>query len=333
MDGQKRYLALTCDVEALPMEAPNNHVDRLIWGKFPGVRFGAGIGLMMDIADEFGFKITFFLDVVERHAYGAAIEEVAHAIQERGHDLQLHLHVEFLNNSFWNKLGYLAPTWAMNLFDDTAAQLAIDYAVKTFVSMAGVRPLAYRPGAFRYNQSILRALSAAGIKLAYQYYPATHHLKSYPHGPDLGPMPVFRWSNGIVEIPMGCVENEQPRTHRYTGFATIMKENKALAYMRRFYAMGPEFNTLVLLLHSWSFLSRNEERIFEWKDKSPMKEFHGFLAHLPSNVEVVTAPQLLEKVEQGQIVPALDMPLCVAGNEALHLYKTPVSQLAAAAIF
>ncbi|MEN6626036.1 MAG: hypothetical protein ABFD69_07415 [Candidatus Sumerlaeia bacterium] len=324
MQGAKRYLSLTCDVEALPAEATSNHVDRLIWCRYPGVPFGAGIDLMMDIADEFGAKITFFLDVCERHAYGSAIDEAARMIQERGHDLQLHLHIEFLN-PYWQELGYKPPTWAMNQFNEEAAQLAIDHAVETFVEMAGVRPIAYRGGAFRYNQSILRALKAQDIKLSYQYYPLTCHLNAYPYGCDAGVLPVFRWSNGLHEIPMGCLKHNQSSFH-YNGFSRIMDPKHALHFMRQFYGLGPRFNTLVMLLHSWSFLVRNENRVLEWKDKSLINAFREFLASLPPDVETVTAPQLLRKIELGEIEPAFEMPLCVAGTEALRLLPAPARQ-------
>jgi hypothetical protein len=323
----KKYLILTCDTEALPKEATEAHVERLIWGQFPEAPAEAGIGLMMDLADQFGAKITFFLDVLERLAYGGEIDQVARNILHRGHDLQLHLHIEFLSPNFWNSLGYQHPTWAMNLFDLQAARFLLDYGIGLFREMAGVSPLAYRAGAFRYNSFILQALGEFGIPLSFQYYPSTALKQNYPYGFDAGPLPIFRWSNGIIEVPCGVYETPHPRRSapRYIGFEfqqlTSMERFRNI--MERCWANGPEFNVLVMVLHSWSFLGRNEAGQFTWQGDGRAKFFREILASLPSDVEVISASNLLQKVRMGEIQPAFEMPLPVAGTDGICLFPLP----------
>src|SRR5262249_14355306 len=138
----------------------------------------------------------------EHFMYGAETDRAARSILERGHDLQMHMHIEFLPPDFWASQGYQRVTWAMNLFNDQAARVVMECGIELFERMAGHKPLAYRAGAFRYNMSILRALGEFQIPLSFQYYPATALKSSFPHGFDAGILPVFRWSNGVVEIPL-----------------------------------------------------------------------------------------------------------------------------------
>ena len=185
-DKREKRLIISCDSEALPSAAPENHVDRLIWGKFPDAPYEAGIGKLMDIADEFGAKIVFFHDVLETLAYGEETARAATYILDRGHDLQMHAHIEFLPPNFWGRLGVRRPSWAMNCFDEQAAHYLVECSIGLFERMAGRKPVAYRSGAFRYNMSIIKALGDYGIPFSFNYFPETVYKARFPHGFDAG---------------------------------------------------------------------------------------------------------------------------------------------------
>jgi hypothetical protein len=298
-------------------------VERLIWGRFPNAPAERGIRALMDVAEEFRAKIVFFHEVLETLQYGSEIERAARYVLERGHDLQLHAHIEFLPPEFWARCGYHRPTWAMNLFDEKTARLVIDYGVELFERMAGHRPIAFRAGAFRYNQSMLQALAFAGIPLSFQYYPATAHKPTYPHGFDAGVLPVFRWSNGIVEVPVGVYENRHPRQQlpRYKGFEfeQLLAPQQPRMMMEQIRSRGPEYRVFVLVLHSWSLLHKNESNHYVWKDDSLVEKFREFLGHLPPDVRIVSATELLAEIQAGRVKTAFEMPLPVAGTEAIPL--------------
>ena len=57
---------------------------------------------------------------------------MARYIIDRGHDLQLHTHVEFLPPDFWARHGCQTPTWAMNLYSAEAAGHVMEYGVELF---------------------------------------------------------------------------------------------------------------------------------------------------------------------------------------------------------
>jgi hypothetical protein len=326
--NRQKFLVLTCDSEALPGAASDQHMDRLLWGRFPEAPYEAGIGKMMEVADEFGVKMVFFHDVFEQHRYGDRTAEAARVIVDRGHDLQLHLHIEFLPPDFWNRFGYEPPTWAMNFFDPTAARHVLEHGVELFEKMAGFRPIAYRGGAFRYNGHMLQSVSDCGIPLSFQYYPATALKSAFPHGFDAGILPVFRWSNGVIEVPVGLYENPHPRKGlpRYKGFELqelIGGVQQARTMMDAFWSRGPDYRVYVMVLHSWSFLHRSENGHYVWKDDSKVRLFRDLLAHLPKDVKVVSATELLDELAKPAQLPKLQMPIEVAGTEGIPLYPLP----------
>jgi hypothetical protein len=321
-ETKQKFLILTCDSEAVPSAAPENHVDRLIWGRVPEAPYEAGIGKMMDIADEFGVKMVFFHDVLEKHSYGNETVRAARYIVDRGHDLQLHMHTEFLPPEFWARHNWQTPTWSMNLYNQETAYHLMEHGVELFESMVGFKPMAYRAGAFRYNARILAALDACKIPLSFQYYPASALKQSFPHGFDAGILPVFKWSNGVIEVPLAMHENKHPRKSpfRYRPFELNELSGgaeQALTTMKEFWENGPEFTVCVMLLHSWSFLQKNESGHFVWRDDSLVRLFTDFLKALPPDVRVVTATELLTRISQKEVVPAFEMPIQVAGTEGI----------------
>src|SRR5215211_5686314 len=95
---------ITIDVEARPPRSKTDPLDRLIWGRFPEGEFG--IGRMMSIAERHGVKLTMFLDYAEEHLYGDALLDVGREILRRGHDLELHIHPEFMPDGFFAARGH-----------------------------------------------------------------------------------------------------------------------------------------------------------------------------------------------------------------------------------
>jgi hypothetical protein len=283
----------------------------------------------MDVAEEFAAKMVFFHDVLEEHSYGEAIGAAARSIVARGHDLQLHMHAEFLPAEFWAKYGGHPPTWSMNFYDAETAGRIMQHGVELFERMVGFRPLAYRSGAFRYNACSLEMLDRCRIPLSFQYYPASALKPSFPHGFDAGILPVFKWSNGVIEVPLGMQEFPHPRQHGFRYRAFDLNQftggaEQAHEAMRQFWENGPDFNVCVMLLHSWSFLQKNGSGYFHWKDDSLIRFFREFLATMPADVRIITATDLLARIAQQEIVPSFELPIQVAGTDGIPML--PLSQ-------
>ena len=70
--------------------------EKRIWGKIGDKSFG--IPLMMDIAETYDIRLTFFVEVMNKYYFGEdETKKVCEYILNRGHDVQLHLHPNYLN--------------------------------------------------------------------------------------------------------------------------------------------------------------------------------------------------------------------------------------------
>ena len=99
-----RYCILTNDTEALPNRATEDHVNRLMLGKFNEGK--AGVQEMAEIAREFNGKITFFVDLCGAYDRKDEILQVVKWLDDHGQDVELHLHPEYLPDEFWEKNGF-----------------------------------------------------------------------------------------------------------------------------------------------------------------------------------------------------------------------------------
>lgn len=292
-----QYLVVTIDVEALPGRQSEDHVERLIYGNFPG-RGRAGIVEMMDIADRHQVKLTFFLDVLEEVLYPTQIEAAAELIVRRGHDLQLHTHPEQMPRAFFAKLGF--PRKASNELSEAEAD-ALFREVRNIVADWKVPPfIAYRAGSYRYSQGLVQAMPKAGIAFSFNYNIAGRS----QHGLGLANVAMFRWENDVVEIPVSYVDQPEAAPVRFDDSVCIAGAGPRDAYalISRFQQQWRSSNVLVMMMHSWSLLdldSRTDH--FEYRGPDKTRAFDRFLASLPRHVKVVTATELSSLVARGVV--------------------------------
>lgn len=292
-----RRLIITIDVEAFPARQTSQHVERLIWGRFGDRQ--SGILEMMDIAERFGHRLTFFVDFCERFLHLGAIEPVARTIVQRGHDLQLHAHPEFLTESFWAKRGL--PEWKTSLSGYTAerAQALLEFLIES-ARDAGANPVAFRGGAFRFNHEVLEAMARCGIPLSFNYNVKTAHQPNNHQNRSL-----FRWSNGIVEVPAGYGELRGASRPFDINQMNLADSEGVHTYLDGHFRSFGEDAALVLVMHSWSFCEKNQETgHFELTGDALKNSFENFLSDLPSEYSIRTASELATDLASGAIAVA-----------------------------
>ncbi|MDR1661116.1 MAG: hypothetical protein LBR95_01610, partial [Azoarcus sp.] len=199
-DKSKRRVLITVDVEAQPVRARECHVDRLIFGRFAdGADFG--IGRMFDIAERHGVQLTCFLDYAETFLWGDGFLDVGRYIRSRNHDLQVHLHPDFIPKSVFEKSGI---KYVVDMFkaDQSLARLLIDLAVDAHMRVSGNSPVAFRGGGYRYNDEVLGELARKGFRFDSSYNSSR---KNQPF--NIGAQRQFLWTSGVVELPVSCVWN------------------------------------------------------------------------------------------------------------------------------
>ena len=315
----KGYVMITVDTEAQPSRQSEDHVNRLIYGRFG--REELGIGHMMDLADEYSKKITFFVDMIAERVYPGEIRDVCNDIHSRGHDVQLHAHPEFADDEFWGELG-ISKQSAMNRWNLDQSRGVIGWMMEECEKWDIPTPVAIRGGGYRYNTNTLLASGELGVSLDMNY----NHLHrkiplkepSQPQPFNYGPLPVFRWDNGMIEVPVGSmVMGEDPGHHiSRRRFDEGFLRDFAGDINERIYSFFEESGgtgVLVLLMHSWSFLEMNKETgHYELEGKEKSEAFARFLRELPDDFQIITAAEMAELVERGQIETVMEISTEVA---------------------
>jgi hypothetical protein len=214
-----------------------------------------GIFHQMDVMDAHGVKGEFFVDPMPALLWGvAAIEDVVGPIAQRGHDVQLHCHTEWLEhvpgNGLSARLGRNLRDFA---FDDQCRIL--EYARDTLIAAGAPRPAAFRAGNYGANDDTLRALADLGISYDSSHCPALTNadcaisLGTADRRPTL-----YR---GVVEVPIGCIETFGSRLRH--GQLTALSLRELVAELR--HACDTQTPEVILVSHSFELLSRDRRRI------------------------------------------------------------------------
>lgn len=303
--GKKKYAILTVDTEALPRRAPNEHVNRLIWGIHD--KGTAGIREMCAVGDEFNAKHVFFVDMCSAYLYREKVNDVVHWLNAAGQDVQLHAHPEVLPHDFWNLHGLAPYPEGMNQYtDDARALFLIKHFGQMLSSITGKDVLAYRAGSFRWNACFIRALRAANIPLSFN-----NSMRAYHAGRCVFSEPVnlpYAWSNGVVEIPV--TERSVSRSSGENMWVTLtfpespyfqFRQQRRTLLSRLF---GGKSEFAVFLLHSWSLLYWDENGYATYLDNRRLEDYRRLLARLTKDYDVITTRDFLDLLVRGKIVPS-----------------------------
>ena len=182
------------------MSARHN-VENSILGIVPGGT--VGIGWQMDQLEAHGLKGVFFVDPMPALVYGAAvIADIVGPILERQHEVQLHIHTEWLA---WAKSAPVGDRRGQNIGDfDVADQTTLLTLARTLLEQAGVPcPIAFRAGNYGADDRTLTALAGLGIawdssfNASYLDAPCRIGLTADHHTPI--------WRHGVVEVPVSGI--------------------------------------------------------------------------------------------------------------------------------
>lgn len=216
-----------------------------------------GIEWQMDWFDRHGLKAVFFVDPAPAMLWGqAAIDDVVGPAIQRGHDVQLHFHSEWLEIA-GAAASPLRGATGRNIkdfsFEDQCT--LIDWGCEVLIKAGAPKPVAFRAGNYGANDDTLRALATLGL---------THDTSHAPGitGSDcaisLGPndRAVLRHC-GVIEAPTGCIAARGGRLRHAQ--LTALSVGELIAALKQAQAAGQQSFTLVS--HSFELLSRDRTRI------------------------------------------------------------------------
>lgn len=214
-----------------------------------------GIHYQMDRFDAAGIKAVFFVDPMPAMVWGTeAIADVVGPIVARGHDVQLHLHSEWLEIA--GDASPLPGRTGNNLreftFDEQCTLL--DYARSQLIAAGAPAPVAFRAGNYGANDDTLRALAALGIAYDTSHCPGISGSEcQISLGPD--DRQVQR-QHGTIEVPIGCIAAPGGALRHYQ--LTALSDGELVAALR--HAVREGQNQVTMVSHSFELLSRDRMR-------------------------------------------------------------------------
>ena len=265
-----------------------------IYGKI-GDKF-YGIPLMMDIADRYGIRLTFFVEVLNKYYFGEEeTKKVCEYILNRGHDVQLHLHPNYLN--------FNSPNPCQQNYSDfigtysLAEQIElISEGIKVLIQNGVSKPIAFRAGCFGANQDTLKALKENGFLIDCSYNRAYIGETCFLKDNGINDLAYF---NGIWEFPItNFIESTKLRTKRFMPLDINGVSYQEMKYfLNKTKSDGPR--NITILLHSFSFIKPYDVQYNKVKPRwQVIKRFEKLCKYLKDNsdsFEVRTFGSINEK--------------------------------------
>lgn len=228
------------------------NLDRTVLGRCAA---GAvGIGWLMDRMDDHAVKGSFFVDPLPALVYGHGIvADMVGPILARGHEVQLHVHSEWLE---WAKSAPVGGRRGRNIGDfseDDQVEL-LGLAIDLLVAGGAPRPIAFRAGNYGADDRTLAALARLGLAWDTSFNPASPGGHCRIGLPAEAVFPVAR--AGLIELPVAAIL-DRPGHIRPAQLCALSGDEMEQALR---HAADERHPTFVIVTHSFEMLSRDGQR-------------------------------------------------------------------------
>jgi peptidoglycan/xylan/chitin deacetylase (PgdA/CDA1 family) len=252
-------LYLTIDTElasglyrTLGKAALKEILDRSIVGKTN--RKDVGVAHQMDVLDRHGLKAVFFVDPMPALVFGVGVvRDIVRPILDRGHDVQLHLHSEWLKFLEHPLLGErkFNELKQYGLEDQIAL---VRFARETLIDAGAPPPIAFRAGNYSANDETLQALSANQIAYDTSFCTGIVNSNCDISLPEVTFAPVRHC--GVIEVPIGAIGGPHgTRRHAQLTALSYWEMKDAFAYLRH-----QDVRYFSLVSHSFELMSRDRQK-------------------------------------------------------------------------
>jgi hypothetical protein len=255
---------LTIDTELSPafhrrgMDVEEN-LTLSIFGRVDGGEWG--IGHQMTRFRDNGLKAVFFVEALASFVFGGDIlKRIIAPILEAGHEIQLHVHTEWLE---WMKQDPVNGRRGANISEfDLADQCRLlEMGMKALIDAGAPSPVAFRAGNYGANNDTLRALQRLGIRFDTSY----NHVYLGVDCEIRCDRPLFhpQMIEGVVEVPITFFE-DYPGHHRPLQVAATSASEQRWAIKSCVEAGRP---SIVIVSHSFELLNRDRRRLNRGLDR------------------------------------------------------------------
>ncbi|ANI77912.1 MULTISPECIES: polysaccharide deacetylase family protein [Sphingobium] len=231
----------------------DDNVRSSIWGVCAQGR-AYGIGWQMDELERHGLRGVFFLDPMPALVHGTEfLKPIVAAIARRGHEVQLHIHSEWLR---WASGSPLGGRQGRNIgdfaLDDQVTLLTLG---QRLLEQGGAPAVtAFRAGNFGANDDTLRALARVGINWDSSVNPAyrRYGCRISGAGDQIGPSHRF----AVSELPVSGII-DRPGGFRPAQICAMSAGEMRMGLRHAVQERHPAF---VVVTHSFEMLSRDRQR-------------------------------------------------------------------------
>lgn len=244
-----------------------------------------GIGYQMQRLSAHGLKGVFFVEALSSYAFGIdVLKRVVAPILDAGHDVQLHLHTEWLK---WIEKDLVGERRGSNIahfaYDDQRRLL--ECAIEALVEAGAPPPIAFRAGNYGANNDTLKALSSLGLKFDSSYNRPYLDSACAIRVPDVLQAPVEL--DGLVEVPVTFFEDYPGHARALQLCAASSAEFQSAVSQ----SIAQQRPSVVVVNHSFELLNLKRTRANRMLLKR-FDEYCGFLGQSGAQVVSTTFASL-----------------------------------------
>lgn len=213
-----------------------------------------GIGYQMARLNAHGLKGVFFVEALSSYAFGIdVLKRVVDPILEAGHEVQLHLHTEWLK---WIEKDLVGTRrgWNVKDFDYADQRRLLELGLEALTEAGAPRPIAFRAGNYGASNDTLKALASLGLaydsSYNHPYVPGTCRIESED------PLNRPTRLDGMVEVPITYFEDYPGHTRALQLCAASLSEFDTV--LRQSIAQSRP--TTVVVNHSFELLNLKRTR-------------------------------------------------------------------------
>lgn len=231
-----------------------------------------GVPYQLKVLNDHGLTGVFFVEPLFSARFGAqALADIVGLIEGAGHEVQLHLHTEWVDEAARPLLPDVGAKRQHLRYFSRAEQAILIREGAAMLQAAGARPVnAFRAGSFAFNRDTLVALQDNAIAFDSSY-------NASMFGPDSGVMPGVCMTepavcDGVNEYPMTVFDDGTSSLRHVQLTSCSSSEIEGLLWQ----ALEAGRGAFVVLSHGFELLNPAKDRV----DPVVLARFHRLCAFL-----------------------------------------------------
>jgi hypothetical protein len=266
-----------------------------------------GIGMIMDILEQYAIQGVFFIDAELRHYFNRSdMSRIVTAIKERGHEIALHCHPIF---------GYFKDRSHKDkkdkFFNYTLNQQKeiIGEAKKFLIECGAGDIFAFRASSFSANEDTHKALKETGIKFSSSYNISSRDECKIVDFDNLHNAPF--WIDGIIEFPITCIRENILVRSGYKPLQLCAISSTEMSKAIDFY-VSQNISCITILMHSFEFITHRGRYHDFNPNQAEIKKLKSLCSHISKinkKAQSTTFRRLEEDEDFNWLIKSPDMPV------------------------